>query len=40
MACPVTTGIFAWIAAHAAAEAEESGGKITPDWRTLKHGAS
>ena len=35
--CPITTGIFAWIAAHAAEEAE---GKknITPYWRTLKTG--
>lgn len=39
MACPITTGIFAWIAAHAAVEAEESGAKkITPWWRTLKTG--
>jgi len=37
--CPMTTGIFAWIAAHAAAEAEAEGGKrITPYWRTLKNG--
>ncbi|MCA9234029.1 MAG: MGMT family protein [Planctomycetales bacterium] len=36
-ACPMTTGIFAWIAAHAAAEAEAAGKKrITPYWRTLK----
>ena len=36
---PLTTGIFAWIAAHAAAEAEEAGGKrTTPFWRTLKSG--
>ena len=36
-ACPLTTGIFSWIAAHAAAEAEASGAKrITPYWRTLK----
>jgi len=35
--CPITTGIFAWIAAHAAAEAEADGAKrITPYWRTLK----
>jgi alkylated DNA nucleotide flippase Atl1 len=35
--CPLTTGIFAWIAAHAAAEAEAVGRKrITPSWRTLK----
>ncbi len=38
-ACPITTGIFAWIAAHAAAEAEAGGAKrITPFWRTLKLG--
>src|SRR6266478_4576566 len=36
-ACPMTTGIFSWIAAHAAAEAEAEGAKrITPYWRTLK----
>lgn len=36
-ACPITTGIFAWIAAHAAAEAELDGAKrVTPYWRTLK----
>lgn len=35
--CPMTTGIFAWIAAHAADEAEQEGKKrITPYWRTLK----
>jgi 6-O-methylguanine DNA methyltransferase, DNA binding domain len=38
-ACPMTTGIFSWIAAHAAAEAEAEGvRKITPFWRTLKMG--
>jgi hypothetical protein len=38
-ACPITTGIFAWIAAHAADEAEQTGRKrITPYWRTLKSG--
>jgi hypothetical protein len=39
IACPLTTGIFAWIAAHAA-EQEKSEGKkkITPYWRTLKSG--
>lgn len=38
-ACPITTGIFSWIAAHAAAEAETEGTKrITPYWRTLKTG--
>lgn len=37
IACPITTGIFAWIAAHAAAEAENEGKKkVTPYWRTLK----
>jgi len=37
IACPLTTGIFAWIAAHAAAEAAAAGQKrITPYWRTLK----
>ena len=38
--CPVTTGIFAWLAAHAAQEAIESGKKkqATPYWRTLKTG--
>ena len=36
-ACPLTTGIFSWIAAHAAAEAETEGARrITPFWRTLK----
>ena len=37
--CPITTGIFAWIAAHAAAEAAAEGRKrITPYWRILKTG--
>jgi hypothetical protein len=37
--CPITTGIFAWIAAHAAAEAAAEGqARITPYWRTLKSG--
>ncbi len=37
--CTVTTGIFAWIAAHAAAEAEAMGkSRITPYWRVLKPG--
>ena len=37
--CPITTGIFAWIAANAAAEDEAEGKKsITPYWRTLKTG--
>lgn len=35
--CPITTGIFAWVAAHAAAEeAAEGATDITPYWRTLK----
>jgi hypothetical protein len=39
IACPITTGIFAWIAAHAAEEAAADGRKrITPYWRTLKTG--
>ena len=39
IACPMTTGIFAWIAAHAAEEARAAGEKdITPYWRTLKTG--
>ncbi|HUE36377.1 MAG TPA: hypothetical protein VMO20_03215 [Candidatus Acidoferrum sp.] len=38
-ACPMTTGIFSWIAAHAAVEAQTEGAKkITPFWRTLKTG--
>lgn len=37
--CPITTGIFTWIAAHAAAEDEAAGKKrITPWWRVLKAG--
>jgi len=37
--CPITSGIFSWIAAHAAAEAEADGARrITPYWRTLKSG--
>ena len=39
VACPMTTGIFAWIAAHAADEAEQNGKqRFTPYWRTLKSG--
>ena len=35
--CPMTTGIFAWIAANAAEEQRQEGKKdITPFWRTLK----
>jgi hypothetical protein len=38
-ACPITTGIFSWIAAHAAEEAAAEGVKrTTPYWRTLKTG--
>ncbi len=37
--CPMTTGIFAWIAAHAAEEEASAGNRsITPYWRTLKTG--
>lgn len=37
--CPITTGIFAWVAAHAAEEDTAEGKKdITPYWRTLKSG--
>ena len=39
IACPITTGIFSWIAANAADEMENQGKKrITPYWRTLKTG--
>lgn len=39
IACPITTGIFAWIAAHAAEEdAAEGKKRITPYWRILKTG--
>ena len=37
--CPITTGIFAWIAAHAAEEDAAAGkSRVTPYWRTLKTG--
>jgi hypothetical protein len=37
LACPLTTGIFAWIAAHAAEEAAQGGARgLTPYWRILK----
>ena len=37
--CPITTGIFAWIAANAAEEHRQKGVEdITPYWRTLKAG--
>lgn len=39
MACPITTGIFAWIDANAAEEERAAGKKdITPWWRVLKEG--
>jgi len=39
IACPITTGIFARIAAEAAAEEKAEGKEdITPYWRTLKSG--
>ncbi|MBN1436760.1 MAG: MGMT family protein [Sedimentisphaerales bacterium] len=39
IACPITTGIFSWISAHAADEMASQGKKrITPYWRTLKTG--
>jgi len=35
--CPLTCGIFSWIAAHAAEEDAVAGKeRITPYWRTLK----
>jgi hypothetical protein len=37
IACPITTGIFAWIAANAAEEPPVEKNK-TPYWRTLKTG--
>lgn len=37
--CPLTTGIFAWVAANAAEDERKKGRKdITPYWRTLKTG--
>ena len=38
--CPMTTGIFAWIAANAAEEeaAAKPKTRVTPYWRTLKTG--
>lgn len=37
--CPITTGIFSWIAAHAADEDINAGIRnFTPFWRTLKEG--
>jgi len=37
--CPLTTGIFTWVAANASEEARANGEReITPYWRTLKSG--
>jgi hypothetical protein len=37
IACPIVTGIFAWIAANAAEEDIKDGRKkVTPYWRTIK----
>ncbi len=37
ISCPITTGIFAMIAAHVAhEELEEGKTRVTPYWRTLK----
>lgn len=37
--CPMTTGIFAWVAANAAEEQRQNGvEEVTPYWRTLKTG--
>jgi alkylated DNA nucleotide flippase Atl1 len=37
--CPITTGIFAWVAANASEEQKQRGEKnVTPYWRTLKTG--
>jgi alkylated DNA nucleotide flippase Atl1 len=37
--CPITSGIFSWIAANAAEEKSKQGKKkTTPYWRTLKSG--
>lgn len=39
ISCPITTGVFSWIAAHAAEEDFNAGIKnFTPFWRTLKEG--
>jgi len=41
ISCPITTGIFAWVAAYAAEERRRDGSQdITPYWRTLKTGES
>jgi hypothetical protein len=37
--CPITTGIFAWVAANAAEERKQKGeNDVMPYWRTLKSG--
>ena len=39
IACPMATGIFVWVAAHATEEAAAEGKEdTTPYWRTLKSG--
>ena len=39
VSCPITTGIFSWISAHASVDEEKEGKKrVTPWWRTLKQG--
>ena len=39
-ACPIVTGIFAWISANAAEEDIKDGRKkVTPYWRTIKSDA-
>ena len=39
--CPLTTGIFVWIAAEAAEEAAREGkARITPYWRVIKDDGS
>lgn len=40
LACPITTGIFAWIAANAAEEEATKSSRVrgNPYWRTLKTG--
>jgi len=37
--CPITTGIFAWVAANATEERKQKGETdLTPYWRTLRSG--
>lgn len=36
--CPITTGIFAWVSAHASEEERAKGGVGIPYWRMLKAG--